>query len=281
MKSPKVIIITAAVGFFLSLFIALICRAGFGAALLRAVISAIVCAVVVAGLSVTAQKLLLENVRAAVTDEAREGSEAGGGLVNIVLEDEGLPSEPDDPLFDVSDVKKSLGKSLAGQGFSRQGQVTPDAAARVAAIDAASPRSARTEPAETKVAGAPASGAGFTPASITSVAASASMADFTKDAAESPARKTPQTLAYSAEPAAKYASAKSGSQGAGLIDLPDIGELVTEGLSTDDDVVRDTEFASATKDEVAAGHKIRAAGDIDISDSKAIAGAIRTLLVSE
>ena len=200
-----------------------------------------------------------------------------------MLEDEGLPSEPDDPLFDVSDVKKSLGKSLAGQGYSRQGQVTPDAAARVAAIDAASPRSARTEPAETKVAGAPASGAGFTPASITSVAASASMADFTKDAAESPARKTPppQTLAYSAEPAAKYAPAKSGSQGAGLIDLPDIGELVTEGLSTDDDVVRDTEFASATKDEVAAGHKIRAAGDIDISDSKAIAGAIRTLLVSE
>jgi hypothetical protein len=121
-------------------------------------------------------------------------------------------------------------------------------------------------------------------ADITSVAASASMTDFSKnETADVSARKTPtpQTLAYTAEPAAKNAHAKSGSLGAGLMDLPDIGMLVTEGLSTDDDIVRDTEFASATKDEVAAGHKIRAAEDIDISDSKAVASAIRTLLVNE
>jgi hypothetical protein len=67
-----------------------------------------------------------------------------------------------------------------------------------------------------------------------------------------------------------------------MVDLPDIGSLVTEGLSSEDELIKDTDFASATKDEVAAGHKNSAdIDDVDVSDSKLIAGAIRTLLASE
>jgi uncharacterized membrane protein YeaQ/YmgE (transglycosylase-associated protein family) len=283
MKNPKVIIIAAVAGFFLSFITALISGAGLVAAPLKGFVSAAVCAVVVASLSFAARKLLLENVPAAETDEARESSGTGGSIVNIVLDDEKLPVEPDDPLFNVSDIGKSLGKPLAGQGYSRQTPAASDAEARPVAVDAASLGTARKEPAENKAADGQASSAGFTPANIMSVAASAPVQGFTKDAAESFARKmdTPQTLAHTAELAAKSASARNGFQGAGLIDLPDIGMFVTEGLSTDDDVIKDTEFASATKDEVAVGHKIRAPEDIDISDSKAIASAIRTLLVNE
>ena len=277
MKNPKVIIIAAVAGFFFSLITALVSGVRFGAALLKAFVSAAVCAAAVAGLSFTVRKFLLGDTQAARTDEARGGGEAGGSIVNIVLEDEELSAEPGDPLFSVSDVSKSLGKPLAGQGHPKQAAITPEAEDRITAIDAASPRNARTEPAANEDAGAQSNSASFTPAHITSIAASASIADAAEDLPHK--APTPQTLAYSAEPAAKNAPAKNGSPGAGLIDLPDIGMLVTEGLSTGDEVIVDTEFASATKDEVAAGHRMRAAEDIDISDSKAIAGAIRTLLV--
>jgi hypothetical protein len=278
MKSPKVIIIVSAAGFFLSFITALISGAGFGAVLLKAFVSAAVCAAVVAGLSFAARKFLLENTQDAAADEARENGETGGSIVNIVLEDEGLPSEPDAPLFKVDGITQPL----AGQ--SKQASIMPSAEARLAEIGGHSPENVRTEAVQNKDAGAQANGAGFTLADITSVAASASMRDFSKsEKAEFSAGKMPepQALAHTAEPAAKSAPAKSGTLGAGLMDLPDIGMLVTEGLSTDDDVVRDTEFAAATKDEVAARHKIRAAENIDISDSKAVASAIRTLLVNE
>jgi hypothetical protein len=283
MKNPKMIIIAAAVGFFLSFMTALISGVGIGGALLKAAVSAVVCAAVATGLSLAARKFLLETN--GQKSSVRETTEPGmsGNTINIVLEDEGLPSEPDDPLFSVGSVAASLGQSPAdGAAKIPRQPLAADAQARLSEIGAASPRKARESEIPPPV-NEPPGGIGFMPADISSIAASGTVAPFA-EAEEVFSRKEPltaETLAHTAEPAPHGENARNGSSSAGMVDLPDIGMLVTEGLSTGDDVLNDTEFASATKAEVAAGHITRAFDDVQTPDSQALAGAIRTLLASE
>jgi hypothetical protein len=284
-KASRVIIITAMVWFFLSFIIALFSRAGIGLALLRALLSAAVCATVCAGLLFAAKKFLLEgteipgkDVSVADAEDDELETPPAGSRVNIMLDDEALPAEPGDPGFDVRGIAGLIGKppvraaesapqnALRDEGvFERapQGAQTKNipitdvqaAVKRLAQIDSESPRKKQPESAEQSGSNTQARQGNFV--------------------AASPAEIT----APRAENAAPEKSA-GGSFGSGVIvDLPDIGDLVTEGLSNEDEVINDTDFAAATKEEVATGRKVRVE-DVDVSDSKAIAGAIRTLLVN-
>jgi hypothetical protein len=296
MKNPKVLIIASVIGFFFSFIVSLVAGAGFGSALLRAVISAVVCCIVVGALSFAAQKFLVESDGGfAVTESVDSGQAPSGSVVNIMLEDEELPSEPDDPRFDVRNVSAAvIQKPDAGLGAAVSSVSQDDFMSSFSSLDSGKQKAASSN--------------GFTPASITSVAKSASPAAASSRLAavdSASPRKTappenagkaallgdidaasPRKLAPSvgAAPSESPVSAEQNagaSLGGGLVDLPDIGNLVTEGLSSEDELIKDTDFASATKDEVAAGHKNNTdIDDVDVSDSKAIASAIRTLLVS-
>jgi hypothetical protein len=286
-KNPKVIISTVAVGFFLSFVVALFSGAGFGNALIRAFVSAIVCGVVVAGCIFISRKFLLEGAQGADVAVADDTAEAPvGGRVNIVLDDETLPTEPDDPRFDVSGIRKSIANppkkavvessawkddfgedgildSPAAVSYTQTAGSTTNAASkiksqtvaeRISAIDDESPRK------KTPEFGAAGVSAAQNNSGVPSVSG--------KTASVGNSTPPPQ-------PRTSGVSLGTG----GLVDLPDIDEFMAEDLSTGGEVIEDSDFASATKQEVAAGHKIKAE-NFDATDSQAIASAIRTLLVS-
>ncbi|GMO50168.1 MAG: hypothetical protein Pg6C_13540 [Treponemataceae bacterium] len=281
MKNPKIIIVTAVCGFFLSFVTALFSRAGIGMALLRAVVSAAVCAAVVTGLLVAVRNFLLENAAGAHVHVFRtaddELEQPLGSRVNITLDDEALPAEPDDPSFDVSSIGRSIGKQPESAVVHPPEDVLPDDKAVKPAVpdeQAAAPKTKAQILAERI-------------AQLDGESPRKKAPEFTKqDDAADPARQNNFVAASPADitapRAGKTAPKDAGGTvfaSGGLVDLPDIGELVTEGLSNGDEIISDTDFSSATKEEIAAGRKTRVE-DVDTSDSKAIASAIRTLLVS-
>jgi hypothetical protein len=249
-RNPKVFIITVAIGFFFSFIIALFSRAGFGIALIRAFVSALVCGAVAVGGSYVLRKFLLEGAPFADVSVSDDDSEAPpGGRVNIVLDDEALPAEPDDPRFDVRNIEKSIA----------------------------------AQPPDRAVDGPNAGNSGFDGSDILDDIGEAS-ARQTESAAQAAANTEGRIVAeriaeMSGEERQKKAPESGASIGTGApANLPDIDGFMAEDLSTDRSVVEDSDFASASKQEGAPGRKVRPE-NFDATDSKAIASAIRTLLV--
>lgn len=99
MFNPKVLIITAAVGFVLSFLAGLFSGISFGYILLRALISAIILVLVAIGISYISKTFLDVSVTLPVSGETT----VTGTTVDITVADEALPEESGAPEFYVAD----------------------------------------------------------------------------------------------------------------------------------------------------------------------------------
>ena len=98
MFNPKVLIITAAVGFVLSFLAGLFSGISFGYILLRALISAIILVLVAIGISYISKTFLDVSVTLPVSGETTTGT-----TVDITVAEEALPEESGAPEFYVAD----------------------------------------------------------------------------------------------------------------------------------------------------------------------------------
>ncbi len=98
MFNPKVLIVTAAVGFVLSFLAGIVSGVAFGYILLRACISAIVLGGLAAAISYISQRFLDVSGAALV----QQDTVAPGSAVDITVTDEALPEETGAPEFYVS-----------------------------------------------------------------------------------------------------------------------------------------------------------------------------------
>lgn len=118
MFNPKVLIITAAVGFVLSFLAGLFSGISFGYILLRALISAIILVLVAIGISYISKTFLDVSVTLPVSGETTTGT-----TVDITVADEALPEESGAPEFYVADpegIEKNDAQN-SEQGFKPAG----------------------------------------------------------------------------------------------------------------------------------------------------------------
>lgn len=119
MFNPKVLIITAAVGFVLSFLAGLFSGISFGYILLRALISAIILVLVAIGISYISKTFLDVSVTLPVSGETT----VTGTTVDITVADEALPEESGAPEFYVADpegIEKNDAQN-SEQGFKPAG----------------------------------------------------------------------------------------------------------------------------------------------------------------
>ena len=255
MINPKNICISAAIGFFLSLFIVLISPSVHFSALvfLRPIIVALVFAVLCVGITFVYQKFLLnDNSNSFSVDTDTSPQKAAGSVVNIVVDDSNLSDDGTEPKFTVLNNHSDL----------KQDSV-PVKEKKVESVPAVSENVPVTEKTES------------VPESKITDSQSAAFKPVSLGAQSSP---VPAEAAPKIEKSSP--SNEEGEKTEQLDELPDIGSMTIASSENSDsdlqsvsnEVVDDTEFATG-------GAKLR---EQPISgDTNVMAKAIQTLLAQD
>ncbi|AEE16572.1 hypothetical protein [Treponema brennaborense] len=257
MVTPKLVIITAVIGFVLSFCTGLFSGVAFGIVVLRALLFAAVFAAIAYGTSVVFKKFLAGG--GDVVQLASESAETSrpGSVVDITIGDEALPEEEDSPDFFVSDeMSGSVSKSrpTTDQGRSVSGQ----SAAPDTGVD-------RRETGQTGLSGGsgrvsqPRVSAG-TPDTVPAGAADSAAAQF--------------------KPVRLGSTVSSDSDVSDLDVLPDIGDLVINEGGGQSAIMEDTDFAEGISGDAQSGLAAPASGGGSM-DTETIAKAIRTALARD
>jgi hypothetical protein len=247
MINPKVLGISAFVGFFMSFLIGLFAGIPFLNLLLRAVFCAVLFAALAAVVYFLFQKFLAETgsepVAAAENRSEPVKTQKTGGVVDITVEDESLPENSDGPQFYVANNRPS---------FSSDIHPSSPAAAPVAGE--------KTEVTHKMVPAESASGESaraFVPLDFSAA----------------------QKVTADTEPVVEKTEEPVEMESEDLDELPDIADLSpSSGIS--DGIVRDSEFASSSGSGQK-GRDLTGGGDGSGSDSTVMAQAIRTLLAKD
>lgn len=114
MINPRIITVSAGIGFCLSFLIGLIFKVNFLSLLFRAVIFALVFAVVVAIACIVFDKFLSNESNYDSELAKDSSSNATGSVVNITVDDDNLPDDDYAPKFSVGNNRQALSSSVFG-----------------------------------------------------------------------------------------------------------------------------------------------------------------------
>lgn len=199
MINPRIITVSAGIGFCLSFLIGLIFKVSFLSLLFRAVIFALVFAVVAAIACIVFDKFL-SNGSNYDSELAKDSSSSStGSVVNITVDDDNLPDDDYAPKFSVGNNRQALSSSVFG-GDEKS------------SVDDISKENNSVNEAE--------------PSGDNNVVDSSSVANGSKSASASQNQDgsfKPVSLADVSKPSENTAASKGSSNV--LDDLPDIGEL--------------------------------------------------------
>ncbi|MBQ0051582.1 MAG: hypothetical protein KBT11_05895 [Treponema sp.] len=263
MGNPKVICVSAGIGFVLSFLIGIISGVGFGTIILRALIFAVVFAALSFGISFLYQSFLSDGAKVSSGSDGTETpvqKPAAGGVVNIVVDDSNLADEDSAPKFAVSSTRNTLGAQELSSGES---EVHAEPAATVTATPAPAASVPASETAASVAEAKPANEpAGFVPAGLNTITSA------------EPAPAAGSAPAVGAQTAAPEAAAQTNapaSTAEALDVLPDIGNI-NLAESTANPVISDSDFASGGSSSGGSGSG---------QDTNVMAQAIRTLLAKD
>jgi hypothetical protein len=257
MKNIKGIIVFAACGFLLSFAAGLFSHGGFGHIILMAVIFA----VVFGGLAFLIQFLMEGILRVdaqpspSAPDGESESSSKKGGLVDIVVKDEDLPSEENSPQFFVGANHQMLNKS----DYSPADRTPEKNAEKIDTINepAGIPSAAaKREPSEEHGSG---SNDGFVPVPLQKTAENISGRGAVQG-------EPPQTATVYSNDDLEHLEDDS------LDELPELQDLKT--TESDENVIQDSDFSKA-------GNKNESKSGSTVQDAQLMAKAISTVLAKD
>lgn len=256
MVNPKIISISGCIGFGMSLLTGLISGVTIGFVVLRALIFAVVLAVLSVLISFVYEKFLSESSKSnvAVESEPAENKVATGGVVNIVVDDSSLSDDGQGPKFSVSaNAKNTVGN------FDDVKKVEP--------VEAPAAQTPEVEKTVSPQDGNESKGTSdsFKPAGLSTI---------TSGSAESPAVVSDTSAAQNNSQTGGASTASSASPEEALDVLPEIGGFELDGKNNaGSGVIGDSDFASSgsSASSDTSGGK----------DTNTMAMAIRTLLAKD
>ena len=249
MINPKYVGIAAGVGFIFTLLIGLFSKVAFPFFLLRSVISALVFGGIAIGISFLFQKFLSDATSSDIEASSSAKTTEPGGVVNITIDDEVLADEAQLPRFTVTNPQAMLG--------GKQTAILPTA------DESSFPAASATATAD------------FTPVSLGSTVSTEAV---TASAEATSAQAVATPVAAAVTPHAPTVE-KGGLE---LDELPDIGDMSVPERK-EEDVISDSDFASATSDEPEV-REVHARTEVPAptaENSALMAKAIQTVLARE
>ncbi len=271
----KSVIMTACAAFVLSFLIALISRAGMPRSLFRAVISAVIFGAVSCLIQFLYGKFLSDVASGTSDSEVVEDAKpVTGSLVNLVVNDEELEEEEGSPQFSVDGGSRILSgddmkplqmpRPAAGGSYGKtplddigrnDGNNIATVAAKTVIPDPAPSASEKT---------------GFKPVNL---------ADATSLAGTAAVQEKSQVVE---QPVSQFVPTKfSGMNEEQLDELPDVSELGILPGKNNDDVIKDSDFATEGRNSAALKAAFGDGIKTESKDTALMAEAIRTVLAKE
>lgn len=255
MINPKNIAIAAFVGFVFSFLVGLFSGIGFGHILLRALISAVICAVLGAGITFLFRQFLSDATDSGFEAPAGgEGEHGSGGLVNITIDDDVLADDGSEPKFVVEDAAV-----ITGHAPKTEKKAEPVAEPSPVVTKAAGPvspeESVPDEPGQ-------ADASSFKPVALGTPVQAPVAAEETHSAAVS-------------------APSSGGHEKSELEDLPDIGGAIAVSQKDGEAVIRDSDFATGKEEPPVSLSSSKGGSAPESQNAAVMAQAIQTLLAKE
>lgn len=298
MVNPKYICISAAVGFVLSFVIGLFSSVAFLHLIIRALIYAAVFAVLSIAINYLSKTFLSsdQSFDSPQSDESSSSSKnSSGNLVNIVVDDSTLRDDSSAPKFSVTNPnifgddafnsekkQENHSENISSPSLSspvknytdEKTQNPPEAKSYSKSADE------KNEPKEKN-----ADSSGFVSADLRSITSGASENAATLENANTASTdgnddnetKISSGSSENLSDSENDSEAKDGSDDDEIDDLPDIGGIdISSSLSSSDDVIEDTDFATEGTSKSSA-----ASASTEGKDADTMAQAIRTMLAED